>query len=91
MTPRERSDRAKQLLADPTFRVVMKDIREGLVRQLESTAIDDATTHHEIALTLQLLARIPVNLQKYATDLEVDEHRQRQDSWMKRMRQQLTP
>jgi hypothetical protein len=91
MTPREKAERAKQLLEDPVFRHVLEDIRMGLVGQLEASPIGDVDTHHEVALTLQLLARIKPTLQKYANEIEMDKHKRRQESFIEKTRQRLFP
>lgn len=89
MTPREKAFRAKELLADPLFQAVMQDLRENIVVQLESTAMDDVTTHHEAALTLQLLQRIPAQLTRYVDEHTLAEKRAEDDSWVDRMRQKF--
>ena len=89
MTPREKAFRAKELLADPLFQAVMQDLRENIVVQLESTAMDDVTTHHEAALTLQLLQRIPAQLTRYVDEHTLIEKRAEDDSFVKRMTQKF--
>lgn len=89
MTPREKAFRAKELLADPLFLAVMQDLRENIVVQLESTAMDDVTTHHEAALTLQLLQRIPAQLTRYIDEHTLIEKRAEDDSFVKRMTQKF--
>lgn len=89
VTPLEKADRAKNLLGDPIFLAVMQDIRLGLVAKLETTAMDDHGTHHEVAVHLQLLRQIPILLQRYADELEVERQRQEHDSWVKRARERI--
>lgn len=91
MSPFEKADKARQLLDDAMFRAVMDDIRMGLVSKLEASAIGDVDVHHETALTLQLLKQIPVLLQRYVDDYEVEKKRQEQDEWIERAKQRLTP
>ncbi len=89
MTPLERAERANQLLADPVMAKAFEDVRLGLVTQAEQTAMDDVTTHHEVVITLQLLKRLRVQLQKYADELAVDQQRKKHDSFIERMRERL--
>jgi hypothetical protein len=88
MTPLERADRAKQLLEDPVWKAAFADIRERLVAQLETIAIGDHETQHEIALTLQLLKRLQGQLQKYVSDQAVDERRLKDETFIDRVRRQ---
>ena len=89
MTPLERAERAKQLLDDPVFVAAMDDVRMRLVAQLEQTAIGDIDTHHQAALALQMLKSIKDQIARYAAEIEIDNHRQKQDSFMHRMRERL--
>lgn len=89
MTPRERADRAQQLLDDDVMKQVFTDIRMKLVGQLECVAIGDIDTQHEIALTLQLLKKLRDQLQQYVNEHKVDEHKRRQDGFIDRMRQRI--
>lgn len=86
MTPLDKAERAKQLLEDPVFRAVLNDQRETLVRQLEDTAMSDMDTQHEVALTLQLLKQIPLRLQRYVSDIEIEKSKHEQATFMERMR-----
>jgi hypothetical protein len=91
MTPREKAERAKQLIEDPMVRHVLDDIRMGLVQQLEASPIGDVDTHHEVALMLQLLARIKPTLLKYSQQGEIDAQKLKHESFVSRTRQKLFP
>jgi len=90
MTPSERADRAKQLLNDPVLKGAFSDLRDKLVMQLEASVVSDVETQHEIALMLQLLKRIQSQLLSYQQDGAIDKHKEKQDSFLRRMRQSLT-
>jgi hypothetical protein len=90
MTPREKADRAKQVLEDPVFRSVFDDIRQDFVRKLEECPLGDIETQHEIALSLQLLKRIRVQLERYVDEIAVDKAKERHDNWIRKVQQKLT-
>jgi len=87
MTPRERADRARQLLDDPVFQQAMRDIRERIVAKLESVAIQDTDIEHELVLSLQLLQRIPARFQAYADEQIVEKHAEKQANFIERVKQ----
>jgi hypothetical protein len=89
MTPLERADRAKQLLADPLLKEAFGEIRMRLVTQLEQTVLSDVETQHEIALMLQLLKRLRTQLDSYIQESVVERHREREETFISRMRQTL--
>lgn len=89
MTPRDRADRAKQILDDPVFTEALKSIRERIVSKLETVPVSDHDTEHELVLTLQLLQRIPAQFKAYTDELLIEEHKEQQNSFMDRMRQKF--
>lgn len=89
MTPIERAERAKQLLEDVVLREAFKAIRDQLVAKLESSPMGDVDTHHEVALSLQLLRRINVELERFADAIAVDKAREKHENWLDRMRQSV--
>ena len=91
MSPREKSDRARQILADPVFREAMRDIRERVVAKLEAVPVTDHEAEHELVLTLQLLQRIPARFQAYADELVLEKHNEQQAAFIQRARQKLSP
>lgn len=90
MTPRERADRARQLLGDTVFIDAMRDIRERIVSKLETVNADDHGAQHELVLSLQILQRIPARFQAYADELVIEKHHEQQESFMKRLKQRVT-
>ena len=91
MTPIEQAERAKQLLEDQVLRAAFRDIRERLVTRLEQAAIGDVDTHHEVALTLQCLNQVKSQLAVYTQEIAVDQHKQKQDNFIRKMRQRIVP
>jgi hypothetical protein len=89
MSPREKADRARQILADAVFAEAMQDIRGRIVAKLESIAVTDHAAQHELVLTLQLLQRIPARFQAYIDDLLLEQHNAKQAEFVKKTRQKL--
>lgn len=89
MTPREKADRASQILSDPVFKHVFLDIREDLVAKLETLPMGDVETQHEVSLMLQLLKQVRTRLERYVSDQKKVEHDERQVSFIDRMRQKI--
>ena len=85
MTPFEKAERAKQLLADPVLRDAFHNIREGLVSKMETSPMGDVETHHEIALSLQLLKRVTTELNRFVSDATVIEAKNKHESFIKKM------
>lgn len=90
MTPAEKADRAKQLLSDELLKECFSTLRERMVERMEACPFGDVDTQHEIALGLQVLKQVKVQLHSYINDLTLIEHQQRQESFMERMRQRIT-
>lgn len=91
MSPREKADKAKQLLADPIFDEIFHDIRDLIVGKLESVAVSDVEAQHDLTITLQLLKQIRSQLSRYADDLVLETARARHDSFIERARKKLMP
>jgi hypothetical protein len=91
MTPQEKAHHSEALKTNPVFKLVMSDIREALVGKLEASAIGDVDTHHEVALSLQLLKQIGAQLQRYIDDQTLIEHKSHQDTFLRKMRKSITP
>ena len=90
MTPIERAEQAKQALENPALKAAFADMREKMIVQLEEVMMSDVETQHEVALMLQLLKRLQVQLKLYAQEIVVDKHREKQSNFVARMRQKLT-
>jgi hypothetical protein len=89
MTPLERAYRAKELMGDAVMQQAFADIRMALVAQMEQSAIGDLDTHHEIALTLQLLKQLRERLDRYAQELAIDQQKQKHESFIAKMRERI--
>jgi len=89
MTPKEKADRAKQLLSDPLLKEAFSTIRDGFVAKAEASGMDDIDTHHHIALSLQLLRQLRIRLEQYLSDQALIEHAAKQDNWINRARERI--
>lgn len=89
MTPFERADEAGRLLVNPVLNEAFKGIRDGLIHQLEHVPLSDVEMQHEVTLMLQLLKRVQSQLQRYVEDGKLEQHRQKQQSFMERIRERL--
>lgn len=89
MTPRERGDHAKRLLDDPVLRHALDSIRDGIVLKIEASPMGDRDTHHEAAISLQLLKRVRSELMRMVDDVKIDESRAKQDAFIKNMKQSI--
>ena len=87
MTPREKADRARQILDDPVFTHVMHDIRDQLVAKLEICPISDVEAQHDLTITLQLLKQLRTQLARYCDEIVLDNAKARQESWLRRAKQ----
>jgi hypothetical protein len=90
MTPLERADAAKHLLESPVLRAAFADIREDLVKQLETIPFGDVDTAHHATLALQQLQSVQTRLRKYLQEIAIDKEKQRQDNFVKKTRETLS-
>ena len=90
MTPLERAEQARHLLQNPTLKAAFEEIRQGLVAKLEEVPMGDVDTHHEVAISLQLLKRLKTQLQRYIDDQAIDKHKQKQATFIEKMRERYT-
>ena len=84
MTPRERADRAQQLLNDPVLQQAMSDIRENLVRKIEGVAEFDPDADHQLAMALRNLKMLRLQLSRYSEEIVIDNAVAKQQNWLKR-------
>ena len=89
MTPRERAERARQLLDDPLLNEAFSGVRAALIERLESAPIGDVELQHEIALMLQLLKRLRTQIEQHLQDFRVVEAEQKQRDWLAKARQKV--
>lgn len=89
MTPYEKAEEAKRLLSNPVLNEALQNIREGLVSSLEMSPMDDAETHHNVALSLQVLKRIRTQLHRFVSDQTVIEAKNKHESFIEKMRERF--
>jgi hypothetical protein len=89
MTPRERADRAKEMLESPVFKSAFADVREALVSSMEASGFGDVDVHHELVLSLQLLRKLKTQFIRYADVIAIDKAQEKQESWLRKARQSL--
>lgn len=89
MTPNEKAEGATRVLNDPIISAAFSDIRLGLVSRLEQLPMGDVDSQHEIALTLQLLKQLRLQIETYRQDVAVDKAARRHETFMERMREKL--
>ena len=91
MTPREKADRAKQILEDPVFRAMFEEMRENIVSKLEQLPVSDVEAQHDLTITLQLLKMLKTKLLRYTEEILVDNAAARQQTWLKKARESIMP
>lgn len=66
--PVVRGREAKLLLDNPLLKEAFEAVRADLIRQMESVAISDTTTQHELVLSIQLLNATKNRLHRFIRD-----------------------
>ena len=89
MTPLEKADHAKRLLADPLLKEAFGSIKDSFIARAEASGMDDIDTHHHIALSLQLLRQLRIRLEQYLSDQALLEHAAKQQTWIDRAKQRI--
>lgn len=89
MTPSERGDRAKQILDDAVFAEMFEHVRASIVAQLESSAFGDAETHHQAAISLQLLKRLRDTLVRFVDVGKAEQIKQRDAEFSQTVRKSI--
>lgn len=90
MTPGERvarANRAAEQLKDLEW--VFQEVRNDMTRALESSALGDVDTHHNIAISLQALKLVQSKLQAVVNDGKMAAVEQEQENWIRRMRRKV--
>ncbi len=90
MTPTQRGERAKQLLEDEVLIAAFDGVRERIVSQMEASAFGDTETHHQSAITLQLLKQLRLTLRKFVDESEAEAVRARGVAFERSMRQSIS-
>lgn len=89
MTPFERADYAKTLLASDVFKLAYEDMRSTLLAQVESVGLTDIEAQKALVLSLQSLKGIKSRLERYVQDGVNEEHKQREADEMNIRRESL--
>lgn len=85
MTPKERADHAKRLLADEVLSGAFADVRENIVRGVEASAFGDVDTHHHTALALHALQRVKSQLRKYLEAVVMEERAEQEKAFHQKL------
>lgn len=64
----KRADEAKRIINEPALKNAFTDIREGLVRNIESCKFGDTATQNSLMLSLQLLKSMQKLIEAHITD-----------------------
>lgn len=89
MTPLERADWAKQLLASDVFKCAYQDVKTDIVRQLELVGLTDHNTQRELVLTLQCLNALKSRLERYVADGLQEQSKEKAAEFIERTRESL--
>lgn len=87
MTPQDKAERARRHLDDELSKIVHAELREMLVSELEREADIDRQT--EIVRRLQIHRQTRQMYERYASQLLVDAHERKQESFIERATQTL--
>lgn len=90
MTPGERiakANRAAEVLREMEW--VFREVRDDMTKALESSALGDIDTHHNLAISLQLLKALQSKLQQVVNDGKMASAEVEQDNWVRRMRRKM--
>ena len=87
MTPGERvakANRAAEVLKELDW--LFAEVRDDLTRGLEGSALGDVDTHHNLAISLQVLQQLKAKLQSVVNDGKMASAEMEQENWIRRMR-----
>lgn len=87
MTPIELAERVTKIMADEAMVEVFTGIRMGLVSRLESLPVGDKDSQHEVALMLQLLKQVRVQMETYGREAILSEHDKRNAAFIRKLKQ----
>jgi hypothetical protein len=91
MTPRERADRAKDMLESEIFQYVHADMRDRIIERMEACAAGDHDTQHVLFLMLQLHKQYKTDLIRYTDVIAIDKAKEKRDAWLRKAKQHLMP
>ena len=89
MTPFERADYAKTLLASEAFKAAYEDVRKTLLEELEVAGITDTATQQGLVLSLQCLKGIKNRLERYVQDGLIEEQKSKAQEALEARRESL--
>lgn len=58
----KRGDEAKRILENPIYQEAIQKVRDGLIQNIVSSPLGDATTHNRLAIAMQVLNQIEKQL-----------------------------
>jgi steroid 5-alpha reductase family enzyme len=91
MTPIELAERVNKIMADEAMVEVFTGIRMGLVARLESLPVGDKDSQHEVALMLQLLKQVRVQMETYGREAILVAHDKRNEAFIRKIKQSTVP
>lgn len=91
MTPIELAQRVTKIMADEAMAEVFTGIRMSLVARLESLPVGDKDSQHEVALMLQLLKQVRVQMETYGREAILSEHDKRNEAFIQKIKQSTLP
>lgn len=60
-----RGEAAKQLLANPLLKDAFRDVKDGIVSAMSTSAMGDEKTHNRLVIALQILHQIEKSIQSH--------------------------
>ena len=75
--PLVRAERAKQILDDQLVKEAFAGVEAGLVNAMKQAAVNDATTHHHLVLSLQSLGAVRRQFEKWIDSGELEKSRRK--------------
>lgn len=73
----ERALQAERLLNDPLVKDAFREVENGLVAALKHSPVGDVDTHHNLALSLQLLANVERQFRNWIATGQLEVQRER--------------
>lgn len=89
MTPFERADYARTLLASEVFRAAYNDLHAGAVSRLEQVPVGNVQDQQSAILALQAITALKSRLERYVQDGLSEEAKQKQDAAIEARRETL--
>jgi hypothetical protein len=77
---------AKQVLEHPIYKEAIAETEAALVRALKASAVGDESTHHRLAIALQLLGQVTKHIETIAQTGEMAEFQLKKESMKDRVK-----